>query len=85
MGKLFDWQDFGNNIATSRSDKETYNSSKIIRDLTAPKPNYTKRQIEERLLQAGDKIRRDLLHLTQRQTIVVMVITSNLTKAELEY
>lgn len=48
-------------------------------------PNYTKKQVAERLLQANDKVRRSPVYLNERQTIVVMVITSNLLKMEMEY
>ena len=83
--KLFNWLDYRNNVATDSSDKETYNSSKVIRDLKQPKPNYTKGQIEARLLQANDKVKRNIIDLSPRQTIVVMCIEAELIKAEREY
>ncbi len=83
--KLFNWLDYRNDTAVGRSDKETYNSSKVIRDLNKPKPNYTKGQIEARLLQANDKVKRNTIDLTPRQTIVVMCITAGLDKAEMDY
>jgi len=83
--KLFNWLDYRNNVATNTSDKETYNSSRVIGDLKKPKPNYSKGKIEARLLQANDKVKRNVIDLTPRQTIVVMCITAGLDKAEMEY
>ena len=56
-----------------------------IGELKRPKPNYTAKQIAERLLKATEIARNKYIHLTPKQTLVISVIQHSLSKMELEY
>lgn len=47
--------------------------------------NYSKEDIAERLLRAGDKVRREQIHLSPKQTLVISMIAHTLKTMESEY